>query len=1368
MSAEVAGAALAVDVSSDEAGVADVGDALQEMKVAELFPCSKCDSMAVLNGVGVCEACVRADYSRLRNQREQATFAMTMRMDPSALANIRKEFFARQDEVTLEEFIYIVEKHLNKSDKQETPEEHREFVANMSELFKDIDVNGDGMMEWSEFTTFTVEKANILNKKMKFTAIANYHDSTEKLDPSSQHRHRHDFAQAIPILTLNQFAILEDNKNSIYIFNSMNGKLVKTIVTDAVPQAIIHVYKKDRCDLLVSACVDMTMTTHSLDDPNPNKRYKLQSTWATPGIQMALAYVTDKEVLYSGGANGNIYAWDIKQRNLLATINAHSDIVMKLLVLKKLNTLVSASLDTTIRIWDVYTHQQIMKLEGHKKGVFNLDYNAEYRLLFSCGFDHDVCVWSPFVSTMIYRLKGHHSTLVGCQCVENTNEIITADSAGVFKLWDVSKFQNLQTFFVGNSTEYGGNSGMTLTCFFHVKLPNPQQGEDDSRIFAASKTIYSLDQGRVLHEATSDFSTVQWVAWIDASSTIITVSENNLIVWDGIMGSKTSTHKNICDYEISAACLDNRKRKVILGDIMGNIGVYNPINGALMKSTVNDVNCTVVSIMYVSDGDNRRFVAGFANGLIKVYNEESLEDCGLLNSFDTTYSFPELTRLCYSGEDKTVACTGAASLTVKLWDCDTGKSEYDLSVCPEPEHVMYLGYLEPYPLLVTSDSYGNVLIWGSRSLWAGSRLSGFLNATPSSAELEPKKRTHEDHVDEFRRQYPATEEQYDEYLAQSEVGRIVGGSLSSSTVHQAALASPPKTDANNILQAIQSVKASKVDISVDDVKAEQAYCSVTQKLARESGKKWGNVAPTEAVAWDAKNYWLYTGDEQGILRKWDLRQLMEELNAETMLDEDVDTKCKFQLKTKARTRASALVPVYEQPYFGDVFASKFLVGRKNSVSNLGVDFVWGITAHNDRCVFGHAVSYGVITSATDKLVKMWTHDGLPIGCLLQSVPIGVKNRGWELALDVEGIMRKEEEEMALLMVGVEKTTNDKNKPDLATVNFAGMEPGKGSAPFNRSMLRQRIHQTSKLLGLNFQVEDGPDSVGFDDASFNGSFDGGVSTADSLATESVTSTVISKTLRQALTELKSTEAVLDSSVKGQLLTAVQARRKEAKVAAVAKKYESNRKYKLPAIKRNDDADDDGMGSRPPDSDENKHSLDVVLGIAEPKKVLSPAASLVSLKPIKKTRRRTTVAVSPKKHKRSTNEPPHGSTIQQRCSKYDSFDKLESMLNMDMKTVLSPRALEEGRQERSSSAGCPTVRVPLSQRMPSLKNLFSRQYSTVGALTEMGFFDKDTGERVPEGTPGAVTIPSTPMRMLSRMPTTVDKILEEEPKPSAGLN
>ena len=92
------------------------------------------------------------NYSKLRNEREKATFSMMMRMNPEALTNIRKEFFARRDSVTLDEFIYIIQKHLinRKGDDSFVMEsaDQREFGTNMYELFKDIDVNGDGQLEW--------------------------------------------------------------------------------------------------------------------------------------------------------------------------------------------------------------------------------------------------------------------------------------------------------------------------------------------------------------------------------------------------------------------------------------------------------------------------------------------------------------------------------------------------------------------------------------------------------------------------------------------------------------------------------------------------------------------------------------------------------------------------------------------------------------------------------------------------------------------------------------------------------------------------------------------------------------------------------------------------------------------------------------------------------------------------------------------------------------------------------------------------------------------------------------------------------------------------------------------------------------------
>jgi hypothetical protein len=130
------------------------------------------------------KSATREQYSGIRTEREKATFAMMMRMNPEALTAIRKEFFVREDEIVLEEFIYIIQTHLNKSSEIEG-EEQREFGMKMFDLFQDIDVNGDGNLEWQEFTSFVVEKANILNKRLKSTSIAHYYDNSEALRPAS-------------------------------------------------------------------------------------------------------------------------------------------------------------------------------------------------------------------------------------------------------------------------------------------------------------------------------------------------------------------------------------------------------------------------------------------------------------------------------------------------------------------------------------------------------------------------------------------------------------------------------------------------------------------------------------------------------------------------------------------------------------------------------------------------------------------------------------------------------------------------------------------------------------------------------------------------------------------------------------------------------------------------------------------------------------------------------------------------------------------------------------------------------------------------------------------------------------------------------
>lgn len=66
----------------------------------------------------------------------------------------------------------------------------------------------------------------------------------------------------------------------------------------------------------------------------------------------------------------------------------------------------------------------------------------------------------------------------------------------------------------------------------------------------------------------------------------ITVSPDSIIVWDGVSGRVERSYdaRRVCSgADITAACLDDRGRKLVVGDSLGHIWVVNLKNGSVMK-----------------------------------------------------------------------------------------------------------------------------------------------------------------------------------------------------------------------------------------------------------------------------------------------------------------------------------------------------------------------------------------------------------------------------------------------------------------------------------------------------------------------------------------------------------------------------------------------------------------------------------------------------------------------------------------------------------------------------------------------------------------------------------------------------------------
>ena len=454
-----------------------------------------------------------------------------------------------------------------------------------------------------------------------------------------------------------------------------------------------------------------------------------------------------------------------------------------------------------------------------------------------------------------------------------------------------------------------------------------------------------------------------------------------------------------------------------------------------MKETPGDVGHSVVSLAYVFE--TRRFIAGYGNGLMRVYDEGGLDDCPLLKTFDEFKRHPELLMCHFSEQDHTVVSAGPSSEWVRMWDSSSGKCDMEIDGCDASEHILKIGFIEPSfesktrdPILVTSDSRANVVFWGSRSCrWQCMRLAGFLNHNAYNVVLEPRTRTQSpEEVEPPRRalpQFEAPPNRPDRHL--DELDKIALGSKSN------AVESDTYQNVINQLAAI-------------DVK--------------DSELMWGRSAAAICFAFDAGNQFFFTGDDLGQLRKFSLVNFIKALDdvdslmSDDKYEETMTTFVAFDRVSSEmhdRDHCSALLPVYNRPspYLLTPLSKKMAP----KLPYLGIDFCWAIEAHLERILCCISTSHGVLSSSSDQLVKMWSFDGRPIGELLASIPTGVRSKSWRLDVDVLAIMEKEDEELDRILAMVDDVACNPERPEIETADFSGLDPGPNAADFTLSELR---------------------------------------------------------------------------------------------------------------------------------------------------------------------------------------------------------------------------------------------------------------------------------------------------------------------------
>jgi len=596
------------------------------------------------------------------------------------------------------------------------------LAANLCKFFDDVDVNGDGSMEWDEFTAF------IIDKGMGSKVVQN--DSTTSVDlygPSpvlDKLRHDGCIEQASYFPQLDQLVVFSQDVHTAKVVDAR----------DCTEVAVLSGHKSEVLCAEYIACHNWLATsgndrTIKFWDVCNNSFTPVKFEIAQDTAALAMRWDDKHKTLFTSDSFKGIHATQFEQNRdsfsnnkelfksqRVAEFVGHTDVVLDLMLLDNIGQIASASMDSTVGIWDIGTQQKHVTLGGHKKGVFQLAYHPDYHAVISASYEHVAAVWNPYSGNLICQLKGHFNPLVGVQTVPNSPQILTADSGGVVKVWDIRTYTCVQTVHV---EDHRGTRVSELACLVSVPAHKRIVAAGSSRLH-----LYDSMSSTTHHNPeVADVVPVLKCLYNTHSDTFVTASGTGIKVWNN-KGLLDKMHRQLTTKEITAVCLDSAHKKVILGDAGGVVRVFNYLNGAFMKQATVPTGREITGLAYV--GSTKHVLVTGWDGSVYVYDEEEEEDKLVLlkqlkHKPTGAARRAEVVASCYS-ENLSLFATGSSDGNIVLWDTKTHHliAEYDGHVISDQveakTEVTCLHFLDPYPLLVSADTRGNLCVWAVRPI----------------------------------------------------------------------------------------------------------------------------------------------------------------------------------------------------------------------------------------------------------------------------------------------------------------------------------------------------------------------------------------------------------------------------------------------------------------------------------------------------------------------------------------------------------------------------------------------------------------------------------------------------------------------------
>jgi WD40 repeat protein/Ca2+-binding EF-hand superfamily protein len=929
--------------------------------------------------------------------KEKSGMDIMMSLEGSALNELRAQFEKKEQEegdgLDLPEFVETFLQFLKPSKAT-----RKYLVTDLVELFHQIDINGDGTCEWEEFTSYCVEAGLLATRRVKIPLKYQYVQDKRLGNIEGS---KGELSGVVWLPEIQRLAVRSVGSHTLQMYNSdfvlrgvvdLKVGLERLLAEaneeeghqlkdpDSIEASVLACCYVARQNLLIMATSDLaiTMWEVGIQAKNPfihqstivkPDEYRFAGIIQTKAMVLTLKYCPHIDMVWAVGGHDVLHSQskhggsddddDINQNQQPGIIQGY-----------ELRLIPSPG---TKENWELVPH---VRLDGfHKACTMDILEIPSDGVLITASIDkkRNLGVWDMQTGKLKSKLVGHKRGVVSLAFADEYKLLLSAGFEYDALIWDVkgSKYPimtihghhapligiRVVPFASGTRAITADRKGVfrmwDIRRSTHTKALQLESWEDTTEVGGFKPKSYDImtpgrdcvTSGYSMHvfrcrrkRATEAIPSI--VIYNDEFMQFAVAYDSDVILYSATTGKQTQHYRNIGKSAITSMCLDRRSRKLIIGYHGGNILVHNFMNGAVMKKFVGHSN-DVTALQFAGPDDC--LISTSWDKSICVFDElapgEGLQHppSGPILRSVTDIHKRDVGCMAFSHSLNLIA-TAATDFIVRIWDFQHLKMEKYGNCVHHKAEITSLIFIEPYPILASADCVGKICIWAVRPAQSRGRLlfsfenMGIVNTFVSAKKMEKILKKEE----------------------QKRFAFLTG-----------------------------------MEVPENDDEDKEAELNDLQPIAIND-MKLGTVDQ------DGSNVIIYTGDDLGCIKKWNLNEIIKHF------DIQIPVKSVTQLNSYNARRRSFRSGKSDWFSDGKGKTKEGLITKGNGTSPLfarqsissfdenskcKATLVTSWKAHNEAINKIQVVNcrpFCVVSTSMDLSVRVWSHNGKKVGLLALS------------------------------------------------------------------------------------------------------------------------------------------------------------------------------------------------------------------------------------------------------------------------------------------------------------------------------------------------------------------------------------------------